>query len=144
MKEKEEKREIERKGLKHQTKIMLLLCIIALLEGIYDFSKSLIKIGELETIHRQALCGKGLIAILLAFVIGKIAYNIKHGKIYTYKNADYIFYAAFLVFVDNEITEHLLDIDTGIVPTLTWIFLLYISYIFKIGVHMKEDEDLTI
>ena len=144
MKEKEEKREIERKGLKHQTKIMLLLCIIALLEGIYDFAKSLIKIGELETIHRQALCGKGLIAILLAFVIGKIAYNIKHGKIYTYKNADYIFYAAFLVFVDNEITERLLDIDTGIVPTLTWMLLLYISYIFKIGVHMKEDEDLTI
>ena len=144
MKEKEEKREIERKGLKHQTKIMLLLCIIALLEGIYDFAKSLIKIGDLETSHRQALCGKGLIAILLAFVIGKIAYNIKHGKIYTYKNADYIFYAAFLVFVDNEITERLLDIDTGIVPTLTWIFLLYISYIFKIGVHMKEDEDLTI
>ena len=144
MKEKEEKREIERKGLKYQTKIMLLLCIIALLEGIYNFAKSLIKIGELETIHRQALFGKGLIAILLAFVIGKIAYNIKHGKIYTYKNADYIFYAAFLVFVDNEITERLLDIDTGIVPTLTWIFLLYISYIFKIGVHMKEDEDLTI
>ena len=144
MKKQEEKREIERKGLKHQTKIMLLLCIFALLDGIYDFVKSIIKIGELETIHRQAVCGKGVIAVLLAFVIGKIAYNIKHGKIYTYKNADYIFYAAFLVFVDNEITERLLDIDTGIVPTLTWIFLLYISYIFKIGVHMKEDEDLTI
>ena len=144
MKEKEEKREIERKGLKHQTKIMLLLCIFALLDGIYDFVKSIIKIGELETIHRQAVCGKGVIAVLLAFVIGKIAYNIKHGKIYTYKNADYIFYAALLVFVDNEITERLLDVNTGAVPTLTWMFLLYISYIFNIGVHMKEDEDLTI
>ena len=144
MKKQEEKREIERKGLKHQTKIMLLLCIFALLDGIYDFVKSIIKIGELETIHRQAVCGKGVIAVLLAFVIGKIAYNIKHGKIYTYKNADYIFYAALLVFVDNEITERLLDVNTGAVPTLTWMFLLYISYIFNIGVHMKEDEDLTI
>ena len=144
MKEKEEKRKTERKELRHQTKWMLILCIIALLEGIYDFAKSLIKIGELETIHQQAVCGKGLIAILLAFVIGKVAYNIKHGKIYTYKNADYIFYAALLVFVDNEITERLLDVNTGAVPTLTWMFLLYISYIFNIGVHMKEDEDLTI
>ena len=144
MKKQEEKREIERKGLKHQTKIMLLLCIFALLDGIYDFVKSIIKIGELETIHRQAVCGKGVIAVLLAFVIGKIAYNIKHGKIYTYKNADYIFYAALLVFVANEITERLLDVNTGAVPTLTWMFLLYISYIFNIGVHMKEDEDLTI
>ena len=144
MKKQEEKREIERKGLKHQTKIMLLLCIFALLDGIYDFVKSIIKIGELETIHRQAVCEKGVIAVLLAFVIGKIAYNIKHGKIYTYKNADYIFYAALLVFVDNEITERLLDVNTGAVPTLTWMFLLYISYIFNIGVHMKEDEDLTI
>ena len=144
MKEKEEKRKTERKELRHKTKWMLILCIIALLEGIYDFAKSLIKIGELETIHRQTVCGKGLIAILLAFVIGKIAYNIKHGKIYTYKNTDYIFYAALLVFVDNEITERLLDVNTGAVPTLTWMFLLYISYIFNIGVHMKEDEDLTI
>ena len=144
MKAEEEKRKTERKELRYKTKWMLIICIIALLEGIYDFAKSLIKIGDLETIHRQALCGKGLIAILLAFVIGQIAYNIKRENIYTYKNADYIFYAALLVFIDNEITERLLDIDTGIVPTLTWMFLLYISYIFNIGVHMKEDEDLTI
>ena len=140
----EEVRKTERKELKLQTKIMFLLCIIALLDEIFDVVKAFLKIGELEPVHRQVICGKGLIAILLAFIIGKIAYNIKRGQIYTYKNANNIFYAAILVFADKEITERLLDIDTGTVPILTWMLLLYISYIFKIGVHMKEDEDLTI
>ena len=140
----EEVRKTERKELKLQTKIMFLLCIIALLDEIFDVVKAFLKIGELEPVHRQVICGKGLIAILLAFIIGKIAYNIKRGQIYTYKNANNIFYAAILVFADKEITERLLDIDTGTVPTLTWMLLLYISYIFKIGVHMKEDEDLII
>ena len=140
----EEVRKTERKELKLQTKIMFLLCITALLDEIFDVVKAFLKIGELEPVHRQVICGKGLIAILLAFIFGKIAYNIKRGQIYTYKNANNIFYAAILVFADKEITERLLDIDTGTVPTLTWMLLLYISYIFKIGVHMKEDEDLTI
>ena len=140
----EEVRKTERKELKLQTKIMFLLCIIALLDEIFDVVKAFLKIGELEPVHRQVICGKGLIAILLAFIIGKIAYNIKRGQIYTYKNANNIFYAAILVFADKEITERLLDIDTGTVPILTWMLLLYISYIFKIGVHMKEDEDLII
>ena len=140
----EEVRKTERKELKLQTKIMFLLCIIAVLDEIFDVVKAFLKIGELEPVHRQVICGKGLIAILLAFIIGKIAYNIKRGQIYTYKNANNIFYAAILVFADKEITERLLDIDTGTVPILTWMLLLYISYIFKIGVHMKEDEDLTI
>lgn len=144
MNKQEEKRNLERKGLKRQTKWILILCVIAFLDGMYDLIKSFIEIGELETIQRQAVCGKGLIAILLAFIIGKVAYNIKRGQIYIYKNADYIFYAAILAFVDNEITERLLDVNTGAVPMLTWMFLLYISYVFNIGVHMKEDEDLTI
>ena len=140
----EEIRKEERKELKLQTKIMFFLCIAALIDEIFDVVKAFLKIGELEAVHRQVICGKGLIAILLVFIIAKIVYNIKRGQIYTYKNADNIFYAAILVFADKEITERLLDIDTGTVPTLTWMLLLYISYIFKIGVHMKEDENLTI
>lgn len=140
----ENNRKKEKEQLKSQTTSILVLSIAVLLFGLYDFIQSFIKLGEIEAIHRQTLLGKGLMAILMAGLIGYIAYNIKRGQIFVYKNTQCFWWIGLITFIDNEITERLYDIDTGQVPFLIIFFLIYIGYIFKIGVHMKEDEDLTI
>lgn len=137
-------RKKEKEQLKSQTTSILVLSIAVLLFGLYDFIQSFIKLGEIEAIHRQTLLGKGLMAILMAGLIGYIAYNIKRGQIFVYKNTQCFWWIGLITFIDNEITERLYDIDTGQVPFLIIFFLIYIGYILKIGVHMKEDEDLTI
>ena len=140
----ENNRKKEKEQLKSQTTSILVLSIAVLLFGLYDFIQSFIKLGEIEAIHRQTLLGKGLMAILMAGLIGYIAYNIKRGQIFVYKNTQCFWWIGLITFIDNEITERLYHIDTGQVPFLTIFFLMYIGYILKIGVHMKEDEDLTI
>lgn len=140
----ENNRKKEKEQLKSQTTTILVLSIAVLLFGLYDFIQSFIKLGEIEAIHRQTLLGKGLMAILMAGLIGYIAYNIKRGQIFVYKNTQCFWWIGLITFIDNEITERLYDIDTGQVPFLIIFFLIYIGYILKIGVHMKEDEDLTI
>ena len=140
----ENNRKKEKEQLKSQTTSILVLSIAVLLFGLYDFIQSFIKLGEIEAIHRQTLLGKGLMAILMAGLIGYIAYNIKRGQIFVYKNTQCFWWIGLITFIDNEITERLYDIDTGQVPFLTIFFLIYIGYILKIGVHIKEDEDLTI
>ena len=140
----ENNRKKEKEQLKSQTTSILVLSIAVLLFGLYDFIQSFIKLGEIEAIHRQTLLGKGLMAILMAGLIGYIAYNIKRGRIFVYKNTQCFWWIGLITFIDNEITERLYDIDTGQVPFLIIFFLIYIGYILKIGVHMKEDEDLTI
>jgi hypothetical protein len=140
----ENNRKKEKEQLKSQTTSILVLSIAVLLFGLYDFIQSFIKLGEIEAIHRQTLLGKGLMAILMAGLIGYIAYNIKRGQIFVYKNTQCFWWIGLITFIDNEITERLYDIDTGQVPFLIIFFLIYIGYILKIGVHMKEDEDLTI
>ena len=137
-------RKKEKEQLKSQTTSILVLSIAVLLFGLYDFIQSFIKLGEIEAIHRQTLLGKGLMAILMAGLIGYIAYNIKRGQIFVNKNTQCFWWIGLITFIDNEITERLYHIDTGQVPFLTIFFLIYIGYILKIGVHMKEDEDLTI
>jgi hypothetical protein len=140
----ENNRKKEKEQLKSQTTTILVFSIAVLLFGLYDFIQSFIKLGEIEAIHRQTLLGKGLMAILMAGLIGYIAYNIKRGQIFVYKNTQCFWWIGLITFIDNEITERLYDIDTGQVPFLIIFFLIYIGYILKIGVHMKEDEDLTI
>ena len=140
----ENNRKKEKEQLKSQTTSILVLSIAVLLFGLYDFIQSFIKLGEIEAFHRQTLLGKGLMAILMAGLIGYIAYNIKRGQIFVYKNTQCFWWIGLITFIDNEITERLYHIDTGQVPFLTIFFLMYIGYILKIGVHMKEDEDLTI
>ena len=140
----ENNRKKEKEQLKSQTTTILVFSIAVLLFGLYDFIQSFIKLGEIEAIHRQTLLGKGLMAILMAGLIGYIAYNIKRGQIFVYKNTQCFWWIGIITFIDNEITERLYDIDTGQVPFLIIFFLIYIGYILKIGVHMKEDEDLTI
>ena len=140
----ENNRKKEKEQLKSQTTTILVFSIAVLLFGLYDFIQSFIKLGEIEAIHRQTLLGKGLMAILMAGLIGYIAYNIKRGQIFVYKNTQCFWWIGLITFIDNEITERLYDIDTGLVPFLIIFFLIYIGYILKIGVHMKEDEDLTI
>ena len=140
----ENNRKKEKEQLKSQTTTILVFSIAVLLFGLYDFIQSFIKLGEIEAIHRQTLLGKGLMAILMAGLIGYIAYNIKRGQIFVYKNTQCFWWIGLITFIDNEITERLYDIDTGQVPFLIIYFLIYIGYILKIGVHMKEDEDLTI
>ena len=140
----ENNRKKEKEQLKSQTTTILVFSIAVLLFGLYDFIQSFIKLGEIEAIHRQTLLGKGLMAILMAGLIGYIAYNIKRGQIFVYKNTQCFWWIGLITFIDNEITERLYDIDTGQVPFLFFFFLIYIGYILKIGVHMKEDEDLTI
>ena len=137
-------RKKEKEQLKSQTTSILVLSIAVLLFGLYDFIQSFIKLGEIEAIHRQTLLGKGLMAVLMAGLIGYIAYNIKRGQIFVYKNTQCFWWIGLITFIDNEITERLYHIDTGQVPFLIIFFLIYIGYILKIGVHMKEDEDLTI
>lgn len=144
MNNEENNRKKEKEQLKSQTTSILVLSIAVLLFGLYDFIQSFIKLGEIEAIHRQTLLGKGLMAILMAGLIGYIAYNIKRGQIFVYKNTQCFWWIGLITFIDNEITERLYDIDTGQVPFLIIFFLIYIGYILKIGVHMKEDEDLTI
>ena len=75
----ENNRKKEKEQLKSQTTSILVLSIAVLLFGLYDFIQSFIKLGEIEAIHRQTLLGKGLMAILMAGLIGYIAYNIKRG-----------------------------------------------------------------
>ena len=140
----ENNRKKEKEQLKSQTTTILVFSIAVLLFGLYDFIQSFIKLGEIEAIHRQTLLGKGLMAILMAGLIGYIAYNIKRGQIFVYKNTQCFWWIGLITFIDNEITERLFDIDSGQVPFLIIFFLIYIGYILKIGVHMKEDEDLTI
>ena len=140
----ENNRKKEKEQLKSQTTTILVFSIAVLLFGLYDFIQSFIKLGEIEAIHRQTLLGKGLMAVLMAGLIGYIAYNIKRGQIFVYKNTQCFWWIGLITFIDNEITERLYDIDTGQVPFLIIFFLIYIGYILKIGVHMKEDEDLTI
>ena len=140
----ENNRKKEKEQLKSQTTTILVFSIAVLLFGLYDFIQSFIKLGEIEAIHRQTLLGKGLMAILMAGLIGYIAYNIKRGQIFVYKNTQCFWWIGLITFIDNEITERLYDIDTGQVPFLIIFFLIYIGYILKIGVHMKEDEDITI
>ena len=72
----ENNRKKEKEQLKSQTTSILVLSIAVLLFGLYDFIQSFIKLGEIEAIHRQTLLGKGLMAILMAGLIGYIAYNI--------------------------------------------------------------------
>ena len=144
MNNEENNRKKEKEQLKSQTTTILVFSIAVLLFGLYDFIQSFIKLGEIEAIHRQTLLGKGLMAILMAGLIGYIAYNIKRGRIFVYKNTQCFWWIGLITFIDNEITERLYDIDTGQVPFLIIFFLIYIGYILKIGVHMKEDEDLTI
>ena len=79
-------RKKEKEQLKSQTTTILVLSIAVLLFGLYDFIQSFIKLGEIEAIHRQTLLGKGLMAVLMAGLIGYIAYNIKRGQIFVYKN----------------------------------------------------------
>lgn len=140
----ENNRKKEKEQLKSHTTTILVFCFAVLLLGLYDFIQSFIKLGEIEAIHRQTLLGRGLMGILMAGLIGYIAYNIKRGQIFVHKNAQCFWWIGLIAFIDNEITERLYDIHTGPVPFLIIFFLIYIGYIFKIGVHMKEDEDLTI
>lgn len=140
----ENNRKKEKEQLKSHTTTILVFCIAVFLFGLGDFIQSFIKLGEIEAIHRKTLLGQGLMAILMAGLIGYIAYNIKRGQIFVYKNAQCFWWIGLITFIDNEITERLYDIDTGRVPFLIIFFLIYIGSILKIGVHMKEDEDLTI
>ena len=88
---------------------------------------------------------------LCSIIIGLILKNVKHNNIFTHRNARYIMAIGGLIEL-NGLTQGVLSAFSPIeiighghmIYILIGLFFLFIGCVFKVGIKMKEEQDLTI
>ena len=92
-----------------------------------------------------------LVMAICSIIIGLILRNAKHNKIFTHRNAGYIMAIGGLIEL-NGLTQGILSAFSPIeilghghtIYILIGLFFLFIGCVFKVGIKMKEEQDLTI
>lgn len=92
-----------------------------------------------------------LVMALCSIIIGLILKNVKHNNIFTHRNARYIMAIGGLIEL-NGLTQGVLSAFSPIeiighghmIYILIGLFFLFIGCEFKVGIKMKEEQDLTI
>lgn len=92
-----------------------------------------------------------LVMAICSIIIGLILRNAKHNKIFTHRNAGYIMAIGGLIEL-NGLAQGVLSAFSPIeikghghtIYILIGLFFLFIGCVFKVGIKMKEEQDLTI
>lgn len=93
----------------------------------------------------------GIMVVCCVFIY-RMLHHVRHGQVFVRQNAHLIMWVGVLVEMNGilqQVCHYLLPIEgtdsqVYMIYILLGVFFLFIGCLFKLGVHMKEEQELTI
>ena len=149
MTEKDEKRELEF--------VMMCLAIVCGCGVLTEMLRTILSVVDwMEgTMDAWMLATRGVnlaVALVCGVTVIVIMREVKHRRVFTHKNANLVtVIGCVTVFggiaqnvINNLVYENITKAYSDIMFMIIGVFILFIACLFKIGIRMKEEQDLTV